>query len=402
MPPIARARRLPALLLLVAVSGAARPAGAQSAPRPGWEITGLPALNYDADEGLGYGAVVELYDYAPAARPYRLTIQPTLFLTTQGRRDATVFVDAPSLGGGRWRITSFAGREHQLAAPYYGIGDATPYDPARERAPDSYFYRYGRDQLRLTMDVQRRVGASAFRVLAGAGATRTVIDPTPFDSGSTLLAAQLGAAPPVARGNYARLGAVWDTRDREIGPTRGVWAEGIVQRTSRALGATADFTRATASLRAYRSAGRRVVLAERIVVQSVTGDAPFFELTTIESSFKRIEGLGGAQTLRGVPRDRWIGPALWLSNSELRWRALDGRLFGRSTSTTLTAFADVGRVWDRVPTIGDALHDAFRGVHGSFGGGTRVGFGDSFVAALDVGHSRDAAAQLYIGLGYLF
>src|SRR5690242_6357355 len=92
MRSISRARRVPAIALPLAALAlaAARPLGAQAAPRGRWEITGLPAINYDADEGLGYGAVVELYDYAPGARPYRLTIQPTLFLTTQGRRDLTV------------------------------------------------------------------------------------------------------------------------------------------------------------------------------------------------------------------------------------------------------------------------------------------------------------------------
>ena len=399
---IPRARRSHLLVLAAALGAPLHSGYGQAAPRARWEVTGLPALNYDADEGLGYGAVVELYDYAPGARPYRLTIQPTLFLTTEGRRDATIFVDAPALGGGRWRITAFGGREHQLAAPFYGIGNETPYDAARERAPDPYYYRYGRDQLRLTTDVQRRLGGSPLRFLVGGGVTRTVLDATPFDSGTTLLAAQLGTALPVSRGNYARLGVVWDTRDREVGPTRGVWAEAIVQRTSRALGATADFTRTTATVRGYHALGRRVVIAERVAAQTVTGDAPFFELTTIESSYKRLEGLGGAQTLRGVPRDRWIGPALWLSNSELRWHVGDGRLLGRATSTTLTAFADAGRVWDRVPNAGEAARQALREVHGSFGAGARVGFGESFVAALDVGHSSEAAAQLYIGLGYLF
>lgn len=399
---IPRARLHSTLVFAAALAVPLHAAPGQTAARARWEVTGLPALNYDADEGLGYGAVVELYDYAPRARPYRLTIQPTLFLTTQGRRDATIFVDAPSLGGGRWRVTAFGGREHQLAAPFYGVGNGTPYDAALERAPNPYFYRYGRDQLRLTTDVQRRVAASPLRILAGAGVTRTALDATPFDSGTTLLAAQLGAALPIARGNYARVGLVWDTRDREIGPTRGVWAEAIVQRATRALGATSDFTRTTATVRGYHGIGPRLVLAERVAAQTVTGDAPFFELTTIESSYKRLEGLGGAQTLRGVPRDRWIGPALWLSNSELRWHVRDGRLLGRATSTTLTAFADAGRVWDRVPNAGEAMRQALRDVHGSFGAGARLGFGESFVAALDVGHSSQAAAQLYIGLGYLF
>jgi hypothetical protein len=46
---------------------------------------------------------------------------------------------------------------------------------------------------------------------------------------------------------------------------------------------------------------------------------------------------------------------------------------------------------------GELLTDLHRGV----GGGIRLGRGN-LVVGLDVGHSREAAAPLYIGLGYLF
>src|SRR5436190_23346186 len=39
---------------------------AQDAPRPqakGWELVGLPALNFDSDEGFGYGVLAEAYNY---------------------------------------------------------------------------------------------------------------------------------------------------------------------------------------------------------------------------------------------------------------------------------------------------------------------------------------------------
>jgi hypothetical protein len=75
------------------------PVGAQQTPAPtGWELTGLPAINYDSDEGFGYGALFEAYNYGEGGyAPYRFTLQPTVFLTTGGRRDFTVFFDAPHL-----------------------------------------------------------------------------------------------------------------------------------------------------------------------------------------------------------------------------------------------------------------------------------------------------------------
>ena len=69
----------------------------------GWEPNGLPAINYDSDEGFGYGVLLELYNYGSGGyAPYRFTLQPTVFLTTGGRRDFTLFFDAPHLLPAGW------------------------------------------------------------------------------------------------------------------------------------------------------------------------------------------------------------------------------------------------------------------------------------------------------------
>jgi len=116
---------------VVLVSFAVTAAQAQRVER-GVEISGIPALNFDADEGLGYGVILQLYAYDGNAATYRWPVQPTVFLTTEGRRDYTVFFDAPSRPEHAWRITGFAGREQQLATPYYGLGNASPYDSKLE------------------------------------------------------------------------------------------------------------------------------------------------------------------------------------------------------------------------------------------------------------------------------
>ena len=365
----------------------------------GWEVAGLPALNYDADEGFGYGAIVELYDYGRGVRPYRLTIQPTLFLTTEGRRDVTLFVDAPELLPGGWRLSAFVGRERQLAQPYYGVGNATPYDKKLEAAPNPYFYRFGRTRDRVTADLQHRISALPARLLLGAGAANVAVDATPFDSGTTLLATELaGAAPPRDRERWIRAGLVWDSRDREIGPGRGTWAEGLVQRVDRRLGSDENFTRVTVTARHYVPITARLTFAQRVTVQNVAGDVPFHELATIQSSFKQFDGLGGSSSLRGVPKNRFVGRGILLENSELRWRARELSILGKPSSLVLSAFADAGRVWTDHVDVASALKD----LHAGYGGGVRVAYGPSFVVAVDVGHSSQAAAPIYIGLGFLF
>src|SRR3954464_15793686 len=97
-------------------------AAAQSAPR-GLEKSALPAINFNSDEGFGYGITAQAYQYGDGTlKPYLYTVQPLIFLTTKGRRDVSVFFDAPHVLPANWRMGVYAGFTEQLAAPYYGIG----------------------------------------------------------------------------------------------------------------------------------------------------------------------------------------------------------------------------------------------------------------------------------------
>jgi len=363
------------------------------------EISGIPALNFDADEGFGYGVVLALYGYDANATSYRWTVQPTVFLTTEGRRDYTLFFDAPARPDRPWRITTFVGREQQLSAPYYGLGNQSAYDASLEHGSTRYFYRYGRDRSRATADVQHAVGNPSLRVLLGAGASIDRVNLTPFDSGRTLIQAELSNhTPPTGHTNYLRAGLTWDTRDREIATQSGTWADVIIQRADKSLGASSDFTRWTAAARHYQPLGGRLTLANRLLVQNTTGDAPFYVLSEVQTTQKPQDGLGGSSTVRGLPKDRYVGEGIAVSNNELRWRAVDFTLHGRPSSLVLSAFVDAGRVW----TDGIDLSTATRDLHAGYGMGARLGFGSSFVIAADVGHSSQSTAPIYIGLGYLF
>src|SRR3954462_12085329 len=100
--------------LLVGLSSIAT-AQSVAGPQRGWQVSGLPALNFNADEGFGYGVIAQAYNYGNGgAKPYAYLIQPLLFLTTKGRRDVSVFFDAPHLLPYDWRWGAYVGREQQL------------------------------------------------------------------------------------------------------------------------------------------------------------------------------------------------------------------------------------------------------------------------------------------------
>ncbi len=382
---------------------------AQESPAPtGWEPAGLPALNYDSDEGFGYGVLLELYNYGDGGySPYRFTLQPTVFLTTGGRREFTLFFDAPHLLPEGWRIDASVGNRRQFAIPYYGLGNTSVYDALLEDTEGPYYYRYGGTQRQAAVNVQRSLGNTALRVLVGVGATHTDVDPLPKDATATLLdqvianAGMPGSIPETIPGgwsNHLRGGLVWDTRDRETGPHRGTWSEVLVQAVPEFLGSESGYVRWTLVDRRYVPLGDRLTFANRVIVQDVEGEAPFYDLSIIQTSFKQREGLGGGRTLRGIPRNRYVGKGLFLWNAELRWRAADFTVVGRSSHMVLSTFVDTGRVWADGLVLGEFLSE----LHTAYGVGIRVGMGENFIAGIDVGHSSASSAAIYINTGYMF
>jgi outer membrane protein assembly factor BamA len=382
-------------------AGLAAPASGQSTGR-GLEIGGFPAVNYDSDEGYGFGAVAELYHYGDGGvTPYVWTLQPTVFATTEGRRDFTLFFDAPHLLGGGWRLDAWAGSERHIATPYYGWGNDAEYDETRVTDANPSFYRYGRTRRRLAANLQRDVSGLPVRVLFGVGMTRTSVEPVPKGEGTTRYAQEVVDDPDVTEvgwSNHVRVGLVWDTRDRETAPSRGSWTELIVQVVDEALASDWSYTRWTLTDRRYFGLGSRLVLAHRILLQGTSGHVPIRDAQVLQTSFKQQEALGGAKSVRGVLKNRYVGKGMLVWNIELRWRAVDFRLLERSFHVTLSMFLDSGRVWAESIDLGDLWDDHHRGV----GGGIRLGMGNNFTVAFDAATSEETGLPLYIGLGYLY
>ncbi len=374
---------------------------AQERAAAGLEIGGLPAVNFDSDEGFGYGALVELYQYGQGGLlPYVWSLRPTVFLTSRGRRDFTIFFDAPHLLSSGWRVDAYLGSEKQIATPYYGLGNHTLYDETLDddEGADPFYYRFGRTRSSATFNLQRDLARTPLRWLVGAGLVRTSVLPVPENDGSTLYEAEVGSTERDTWSNYVRTGLVWDSRDRETGPSSGVWTELLIQRVDESFGADAGYTRWTFTDRRYFSLGEKVVFAHRYLLQGVGAGAPVHDLFQVQTSFKQQEGLGGAKTVRGILKNRFAGRGMLVWNAELRWRAADFLLFGKSFHVVLSAFLDQGRVWDDGIELDELLTELHRG----FGGGARFGMGDNFIVAVDMGRSEEAGMPMYIGLGYLY
>lgn len=383
---------------------APEPAPQAPEPAPERQIMALPFLNFDADEGLGYGVLGSLIlpvdgRTSEGAAPFRLRMDPTLQLTTGGRRELSLFVDVPRPRGSHWRLTVNALLERRLAVPYYGRGNASAHDPALEEEHGA-FYRFGRKGWRARISARRSILVGPLSLMVGAEAAGTVVTPVPSGASTTFLAQELstGTELPIARTRSLAAGLVWDSRSHETVPTRGTWAELLVQRSAEALGSDTDFTRWTFALRRYQPIAEGWTLAGRFLLQEARGEIPVHEVTRIQSSDRAFEGLGGGKSLRGIPQNRYVGAALAVANAELRWEGGPRSLLSLNGRPGLVGFVDAGQVWDPpAPWTSRSLAP-----HVSVGAGARIRMGEHFLVSADVGHSSHSSVSFYLGVGHLF
>ncbi|MBI1930376.1 BamA/TamA family outer membrane protein [Candidatus Poribacteria bacterium] len=372
---------------------------AESPPaRTGFSVAGLPLTNYNSDEGLGYGANLALYNYASGGySPYFYLTQAEVFLTTRGKDYAFLFFDSPHLIP-QYRLSAELRFENDVFSPFYGVGEQTKFDKdftdeSAKAFIDEHYYSFGRERLKLTADLQRFVWQRRLRALVGLGVFRTEITPNEKRS---LLREQGPLGIEGGWTNYLKFGLVYDTRDNEPAPTRGAWSEVIVETSNKLLGSDYTFNRVTVTDRRYYRILKELVYANRVVFETMSGDVPFYEMSPFASSFKREEGLGGAKSMRGLPRNRFIGKTKLFANLELRWTMFRFQKWNQDFFVATNIFADIGRVWKENPTL------TLKDFQLARGGGVRLGWNQNFIVAVDVGNSKEAPFALYIGLGYLY
>jgi len=392
-------------------------ATAQKKPRTGWGWGGVPAINYNADEGFGYGIVGNIYNYSDGSyAPYYWTVQPQIFFTTGGKQEHWLWFDSPYIFGKGIRVTSEIKMLKQLNNPYYGIGngsaynekailtdeDDNPEDPAQ--FIDKHYYTYRRDRFSFKTDLMKALqthpnGRPKLSVLVGMGLISTtnelngdssklkvdryngIISQKEIDGGLT---------------NFLKAGIVHDTRDNEPAPNCGHWTDLVVELYPKLLGSDYQYSRLTITDRRYFPVTKKIVYTQRMLFEKLFGDVPFYDMSFYGSSYKVEEGLGGSKSLRGVLKNRFLGDTKFFANLEFRFKFLEFSQFGQDFYLATNEFFDFGRVWSKGECAGSS------GLHYSYGAGLHIGWNENFIIAVDMGTSEETRVQPYIGLGYLF
>lgn len=387
--------------------------------RTGWGWGGVPALNYNADDGFGYGVLFDLFNYSKGGySPYYFRINPILFFTTGGKQDHTLFFDSPYLLGQGWRFNIRLRYKDENYYPYYGLGNDAKYEAdwiatdedgnSLDTLHGKHYYTMQNNQLILIANFQKGLkirpdGKPLISALFGVGGIKVRVAknknaglPTKFeeDINSGLLKDR---DTRDALNSYYKLGLIYDSRDNEPAPNCGIWTDLLVEWYTRLIGSDNEFWRLTFTDRRYWQLQPRLVYANRMMVEKIFGNAPFTMLYPFGSSFRADEGLGGYRTLRGVLKNRYIGTAKFLVNMELRYRLVDFKLGKNDFYLAANGFFDWGRVWHR-----EDLKGGLSNLHFGKGAGLHLAWNENFIVYAEMGFSKEAGSQLYVDIGYLY
>ncbi len=246
------------------------------------------------------------------------------------------------IDGWRFVVTLEARRDSRER--YFGIGNESQYDKANETNAAPHYYRSDNYRYIGRGEVQRRI-VGGLRLLAGLHFERWRIDTL---SGPSQLALDLanGVDPTIGRnvGDISgRIGLVFDTRDDEPAPTRGLLLEAMVGFADSSFAGDVTYTRATGSATGYLPLGEKLGIAARIAGQSmISGDPPLGTFYQFEASDRPYYALGGAETHRAIPQRRLLDADKVFANVDVRYTLIAQPTLFRVTAV---GFVDAGRVF---------------------------------------------------------
>jgi outer membrane protein assembly factor BamA len=407
----------------------------------GFSFGALPAVAYDSDLGFRYGALANFYWYGDGScyPDYMHSWYIEYSRTTKGSSQAIFTYDSKYLIP-KTRITSDLRYVTEQALDFYGFNGYQSnylYDSVAPLSngnlnPNRLYYRYARNQVRFTTDFQYQVFGKKVLALAGFGYFNTKItevNTTKLNDGKPVedqladtsilrdyVAWNLIPEADKAGGSnfFLKLGAVYDSRNNEANPSKGIWTEAFVLTAPAFLGNDKPFSQFIITHRQYFTIKKDVAnFVYRVIYsQKLSGDMPFYMMPFYYSSKSVNDAFGGSKTLRGVLRDRVIGDAVALANFEVRYKVLRTMIGSQNFYIALSAFSDMGQVVKETPLDLSAVpasekyrFEGTEGLHIGYGGGVHFALNENFIVAVDYGlaaKKQDGNSGLYIGLNWLF
>ena len=387
------------------------------------EPAGFPILGGDSDVGVMFGFAGTLTRYSRNVRPYLWNMDLVLAGWAKGdgnggtdlaQYSAFWQIDMPHVGGREWRINPSFSARHIINQSYFGLGNGSPADPpAGNTAVPGRFFQFEMVEVRARSLARVTLSGPWSGVL---GLRYRFVEPNAY-AGSRLALDAAGStqSPPSVSGlgalHYveATAGVIYDTRDSEALPSRGMFNQFAVRLLQAMPGGDTSVRYAglAASIVGYVPVAGPVVFAGRVMADVEIGNVPFSDLF-MGGPFTQQEMPGGSSGIRGVPTGRYLGPLKVVTNLEFRSVLARFRVFHQPMSFGVNAFFDAGRLWSSL-SLSDPRDGAGAGIHWGAGGGVFLKWGGAAVFRIEAAYSPDARAEnpslpigIYVEDGVMF
>ena len=437
--------------------------------KTGYNFGPLPAVAFDADKGFQLGALLNIYDFGDGSM-YPNTRQHWYFEASFFTKGSQLFVVSYDnkflIPGVRW--SSALTITNDKAMDFYGFnGYMSHYDHERVKA--------GKDKQNLEQYIYTpKYRINRLAILFKSDFVGNIWDKKLFwEAGYHLSYFKQGynkqgalnldkinknkkeekmfpADEPTIFDQYrkwglisedeawgglnssVRVGLLFDTRDKEGAPSRGIWAEAHLMMAPKWLGTTNPYYRYSATFRHYVPIVKNDILtfAYRLNYEGSFGnDTPYYVLpyiTTMGQTYDR-DGMGGYRTIRGIMRSRVQGLDMASYNVELRWRFVQFTLWKQNIAFGLNIFSD-GTMVTKGRDMSFRGDEQYRSEYEAYmaegakadrphitvGGGLRFIMNQNFIVAFEYGlpvskfskdpiiKNQDGKGAFYINTGYLF
>ena len=418
--------------------------------RTGWNFGVLPSVAFDADLGFQYGALTNIYYFGDGSTypEYLHSFYAEAAYTTKHFGIFRTSYDSKYLIPNHRLSVDLTYLPDQMCDFYGFNGYQSEYNNAYSNQDDAAYitrayYKYRRDLFRFSADLQGEikkpwywnVGIGLLHFGVGSvdvdrlnkftkNEDKMLPDTvTLFDQyvsyGYISQNEATGGAHPYLHG-----GITYDTRDRLQNPTRGIHADAFLTYYV-GLGSMSNYNNVkfNASWRQYVTlVPKRLTFAYRVGTQlNVAGDCPFYLNTYLNQLYMQrvvYEGLGGANSVRGIMRNRILAPGVAFANIELRTQLFSFKVKKNMFYVGLNPFVDAGMVvqpYDNVvsnphttnPNVGYWDTSRIYEPHLSGGCGLKLAMNDNFVLSIDWATAFDKqdngkVSNLYIKMGYMF
>ena len=419
----------------------------------------LPVVAFDADRGFQYGALLNIYNFGDGS--------------TYPNPKSWWYIEASAYTGGTWNLyLNYDNREifnntrlsictnysNESALDFYGFNgyqsiytygldgyfeshpEEFSFDDTKkgQKAADKFkggsgkvpkgFYRYSRQSFKAKADFTGKIfnnlyweaGYSFYWIKHNEFTPKgyTVADGSLYQ-----LYKEWGILNDTGSNQFMsgiKAGLMYDTRNIENNPTKGIWAEAHAIVAPKWLGSSMDSYKLSATFRQYVPLGTdKLVFAYRLAYQGFLGKNTPWYLMPFYSNMgynRDYDAIGGYRTTRGLMLDRVQGLHTGFYNIELRWRFIDFQLFNQNIAFALSGFTDgthVFKGYDLTNKTG-VKQDLYKkyidtsrkdGLHASAGAGLRFIMNQNFIVAFEYArcfNKQDGKGAFYINTGFLF